>query len=462
MPRKSFIIVLFILFPLVVGLACLSSRPDPTATPTEEPVAVATEPSPEPTQPPPTQPPAQEEVQEEPTQTPKDLVVLEKSAWYQEGSTVFTGYLIENPTRDILFEDVEFTIRLFGASGNLIDTSYSNLTWFFPNTTRGVVAMFYLSDENVVVDSVDIAWTFKGTSSPGAFSDPFTTENLIYWDNDGFPQVTGKIVNNESTTYTDLRTDIICYDSSGVVVGGGTSYLDFIHLNDYMGFIAYVDSFGDVDRVEAFTSFSYSTKMIDRTDFSSDISVLQEDFYVDNFGYPQGGMIIQNETDDVLRSSVVYITFYDENDNITTAGSSFIDLLLPNSTLGVAPWLSSPPTDTNSVRYDILMLPGEADPEYVLETTPFMVNSTSITGEFDNYVLVNFTNTYSKQASEVDVFVLLFNEAGAIIGGGDTWTSEPTPAGGTAEIEVWVSYSSTETIDSVQAWAVPSFWTVFE
>lgn len=462
MPRKSFVIVLFILFPLVVGLACLSSKPDPTATPTEEPVVVVTEPITEPTQPPPTQPPVQEEVQEEPAQASKELVVLEKSAWYQEGSTVFTGYLIENPTSDIVYEDVEFTIRLFGASGNLIDTSYTNVSWFFPNTTRGVVAMFYLSDENVAVDSADITWTFKGTSSPGAVSDPFTTDSLVYWENNGYPLVTGKIVNNESTTYTDLRMDIICYDRSGMVVGGGTSYLDFIHLNDYMGFIAYVDAFGDVDRVEAFPSFSYSTRMIDKTDFLSEISVVEDYFYEDTFGYLQGGMIIQNETDEVLRSSVIYITFYDENDNIATAGSSFIDLLLPNSTLGIAPWVSTPPAETNSVRYDILMLPGESDPDYELDTSPFRINSTAVTGDFDNYVLVNFTNTYSKQASEVDVFVLLYNQAGNIIGGGNTWTSEPTPAGGTAEIEVWVSYSTTETIYSVQAWAVPSYWTVFE
>jgi hypothetical protein len=138
MPKKTFIIML-VLFPLVVGLACrFSSSPDPTATATEEPVVVVTEPIPEPTQPPPTQPP----VQEEPTQPPKDLVVLEKSNWIQEESTVFVGYLIENPSSDILYEDVEFTIRIFGSAGNLIDTSYTYIPWFYPNTTTGVAATF--------------------------------------------------------------------------------------------------------------------------------------------------------------------------------------------------------------------------------------------------------------------------------------------------------------------------------
>ncbi|MFU8827715.1 MAG: hypothetical protein ACNA70_09550, partial [Brevefilum sp.] len=106
--------------------------------------------------------------------------------------------------------------------------------------------------------------------------------------------------------------------------------------------------------------------------------------------------------------------------------------------------------------------PGDPNKYYELDSNPFRVNSTSVTGDFDNYVLVNFTNTYSKQVSEVDVYVLVFDEQGDIIGGGNTWTNEPTPAGGIGEIEVWVSYGSNKTIADIQAWVVPSYFTRFE
>jgi hypothetical protein len=313
-----------------------------------------------------------------------------------------------------------------------------------------------------MVDSVDVSWTFKGTSSPGASENPLTTDSLIYWDNFYSPVVTGKIVNNTSTTYTDIRADILCYDSAGEVVGGGVAYLDFIHLNDYMGFTSYVDTFGEVARVEAFPNLTYSTQFIDKTDFMSEISILDDYYYEDELGFLQGGIILKNETDYVLRNSIIYITFYDEDNNITTAGSDYISMLLPGDSLGITPWISLPPDGTNSVNYDILRLPGERDDNYELSSNPFRVNSTSLTGDYNNYVLVNFTNTYSKQVSEVDVHVLVFNAAGVIIGGGNTWTTESTPAGGTSEVEVWVSYGSAETVDTIQAWVVPSYFTVFE
>jgi hypothetical protein len=467
MPKKT-IIIIMILFPLIVGLACrFTSSPDPTATPTEDPaVVIATEPVVEPTLAVPTRMSEQEETQEEPTaqpvESPKDLVVLEKSTWIQEESTVFVGYLIENPSSDILYEDIEFTIRIFGSAGNLIDTSYAYLPWFYPNTTYGIASTFWISDESVMVNSADVSWTFTGTSSPVTSVKPFTTESLIYWDNFGYPIVTGKIVNNSSDTYTDIRADILCYDSAGEMVGGGVAYLDFIHLNDYMGFTAYVDTFGEVASVEVFPTLSYSTTLIDKTDFVSEISILDDYFYEDDFGSLQGGLILKNETDYVLRNSYIYITFYDEDDNITTTGGDFINLLLPGDSLGITPWISFPPDGANNVRYDILRLPGEREDNYELDANPFRVNNTTVTGDSNDYVLVNFTNTYSKQVSEVDVYVLLFNAAGSIIGGGNTWTTEPTSAGGTGEVEVWVSYSSAETIDSIQAWVLPSYWTEFE
>jgi hypothetical protein len=465
MPKKT-IIYIMLLFPLLIGLACrFTSRADPTATPTEEPaVVVETEAVPEVAAP--TKVTSQEEPAQDPSPRPvqetKDLVILDQSAWIQDGDLVFVGYLIENPSNDIFYEGVEFTIRILSPDGSLIDTSYISGLSFFPSTTRGLAALFYLADANFVVDSADISWTFTGTSTASDATDPLTADNLVVWDNGGYPIVTGKVFNSTAVTYTDIRIDILCYDQADEIVGGGIAYLDFIHLNDYMGFTAYVDTFEDVERVEAFPSFSLSTSVIDKTDFKSEISVVADSFYTDQFGYLNGGIIIQNETDAVIEASLVYITFYDKDDHVTSTGSKYIDKLLPGDTLGLAPWISSPPEEAVTERYDILFLPGDLNENYELDSNPFRVNSTSVTGDFDNYVLVNFTNTYSKQVSEVDVYVLVFDEQGDIIGGGNTWTMEPTSAGGTGEIEVWVSYGSNSTIADIQAWVVPSYFTRFE
>lgn len=466
MSKKILIIIALIIFPLVVGLACrFTSSPDPTPTPTEELVIEIESPTEAPTLVI-VQEEEQEEEQVEPTPEPvevaTDLVILEESAWMQEGSLVFVGYLIENPSSDLLYENVEFTIRLFGFSGNLIDTGYSSVPWFFPNMTTGVVSTFYVDDDSVIVDSVEVNWTFKGTSSPDTFENPFTTENIVLWDNAGYPVVTGRIINNSSTTYTDVSANIICYDSDGEVIGGGISYLTFIHQNDFMGFITYVDTFGDVASVEVFPSLNYYTQFIDKTDFWSEISILDDYFFEDEFGFIKGGIVLQNETDSVLRYSYIYVTFFDEDDNITTTGEEYIALLLPGDSLGIIPWISTPPEGSTSVRYDLLLLPGETVDDFELDSNPFRVNRATVTGDFDDYVLVNFTNTYTKQVSDLDVYVMVYNADGQIIGGGTNWTRDSIPAGGTAEIEVWVTYSDAETIATIDAWVIPNLWTTFD
>lgn len=461
MPKKAFIIIAFILFPLVVGLACLSSRPDPTATPraeavveTEATIAAAT---PEIT--------TEEEVEEP---TPPTIAVLEglemldQSMWVQDGAFVFVAYLFENFSSDVLYEDVEFTISLYDTDGKLIDQDYHSMPWFFPNQTFGLVSNFWFSIDTIVVDTVELDWNYSRTSSPGSFVNPFTTDSIVFWDNGGYPLISGKVVNKEATTYTDIRVNVICYDSTDAIIGGGYTFVDFIHLDDFMGFTTYADTFGDIASCEVFPILTYVTQFIDKTDFMSEISVLDSHFYSSDFGFIDGGFVLKNETDSVLSNSLVYITFFDENDNITATAIAYVDLILPGESLGIAPWVTTPPEEVEGMRYDILMLPGDPLDEYELESNTFKIESTSISAEDDSYVLVSFTNTSSKMVSELDVYVLLYNADGQIIGGGREWTKEPTPAGGTSEIEFWVTYASFETIETIEAWVTPSYWTEFE
>ena len=465
MPKKAFFIIAFIIFPLVIGLACLSSAPDPTATPrpvveTEEVVVI--EPTSTPTSVIIDEQEPLEEMMSPAIGVIEGLAMVDKSLWMQDGPFVFVAFLFENPASDVLYEDVEFTISIFDDQGDLVDEDYQMMPWLFPGQRVGVVSNFWLALDIIVVDRVEVDWTYSGTASPGELVDPFTTDQVVYWQNDGFPLISGKVVNNTSTTYTDIRVNMICYDSAGEIVGGGYTFIDFIHLNDFMGFSFYADTFGEIDSVEVFPILTYGSQFIDRTDFFSEISFLDRNFQEDDFGNITGGFVAKNETDRVLSNSIMYITFYDEDDQITATGVVYVDLILPGETLGIAPWVTTPPEGVESRRFDILALPGVQDEDYELVSNPFIVNSTSLSGEDDQLVRVNFSNQYSKAVSEVEVFVLVYNEDGQIIGGGRDWTREPTPAGGTSELEVWVTYADVETIVSIQAWVTPSFWTEFD
>jgi hypothetical protein len=320
---------------------------------------------------------------------------------------------------------------------------------------------FYLADENILVDSVSVEWEYDTTPANG-FANPFTISSPIFWENGDYPIVTGVINNNDPDTYTDVNANIICYDSAGEIVGGGTTNIVFVPGDDYMGFASYIDAFDSVASVEVFPTFSFNSVTYEGSDFWSEISILDDNFYSTTYGSLIGGFEVQNNLDTTLTDSVAYVTFYDKDENVTSMAEFYIDLLLPHQTLGISPWALTPADDAKTDSYDIWILPGEYETDYELTENPFVVNSTTLTGDYGNYVAVNFTNTYDKQASEVDVFILLYDANGNIIGGGHDWTTEPTPAGATAEIEVWIDYSDSKEIDSIQAWVVPNYWTEFK
>ena len=459
MQKKRLFFVFFLIFPLIVGLACSFTGKDPE--PTQTPVVI-TAPATEETTEVVTEAATEEETAPVVTGEFQDLMMLDNGVWFQDGASVFASFFFRNPNGDLVFEDVGYSVYLYDANGDEIGNDYSNIHWIFPGQTFGIVFNLYLDDENALVDSVNMDWEYDSTFAADGFTNPFTTSNLVYWQNGNYPIVTGIINNTDPDTYTDIRTNIICYNSAGEIVGGGYTYIDFVPGSDYMGFSTYVDAYDSVASVEVFPTFTYSSLQYEGNDFWSEISVLNDYFYSTTYGSLLGGFVIQSNIDTVLSDSVAVVNFYDKDGNITSTGEYYIDLLLPHQTLGISPWAMTPPDDATTDSYDVLVLPGDYESDYELTENPFVVNSATITGDYNDQVTVNFTNTYSKQASEVEVFVLVYDADGNIIGGGSDWTTEPTPAGATEVIEVWVDYGDSKEVASIKAWVVPNYWTEYE
>ena len=440
------LVALFMIFPLIVGLACLSSTPNSSAP--SQPILADQENGAT------TEPMEQEKFQE--------LVLLDNNFWTQRSGAVFVSYLFQNLNSNVIFNDVEYTIQLFDSSGSEIEMDYGTIPEIYPNQTFGVVSNFYLEDESITINTVSIDWEYAKTSSADETGYQFSITNAIFWENNASPMVTGIISNNAPETVTDVRANIICFNENGDIVGGGLTFLDFIPGQEYMGFVTYVETFDTVAAVEVYPATTLSSNYYDHPDLWSRISVLDDYFYVGEFDSLLGGVVIKNETDAVLRNSILYVTVYDDADNVTSTLKSYINILLPGDTLGISPWGFPPPDGAVSSGFDTLVLPGVVDDNYELQENPFVINSYNVTGEYDNYVTVNFSNHYSKQVSEVEVYVLVYNAEGQIVGGGNDWTPAPTPAGGSSEIDVWVFYDESQTIDSIQAWVTPSIFTNFE
>ena len=391
----------------------------------------------------------------------QDLVMLGEDFWTQQEGSVYLAFYFYNPNIDILFEDIEYTIYLYDAGGSEITNYTSNLRYLFPQETFGFSEIVYLDDEIVTVDSVEIEWTYL-SGAVEDFTNPFTVEDVTYWENEDFPMVTGKVVNTSSNTFTYVLANVILLDSNDQIVGSGYTTIQFIPGNDFMGFSTYVDAFGEVSRVEVYPTYTYSSYFYEGDDFWSELSITEDNFFLDDYGYILGGMVVQNNIDVPLSNSIAYVTFYDDNDAVTSVSAYTLELILSGGTVGIAPWASTPPVGAETSSYNILILPGDYEDDYEVTDNPFEVNSAEITGEYNDNVTVNFSNGYSKSASEVNVNVLIYDTDGFIIGGGYSWYYDPIPAGGSAAIDVWVDYDQNASIGAIVAWVYPNSWTDFE
>ena len=193
------------------------------------------------------------------------------------------------------------------------------------------------------------------------------------------------------------------------------------------------------------------------------VSITDHNFYVSQSDLLYGGAVIQNNLEDqILKDLIMTVVYYDEDDFVTGLGSQYIDYLFPGDTLGLSPYFNTPPEGADPSRYTAYIFPGDVVDDYELTENIFQVTGSELTGDFDDQVKVTFTNTYTKQVSEVDIYALVYDKDGIIIGGGSTYLDEPIPAGGTGEIEVYAFYDSDLTVSDIMVWVVPSYYTAFE
>lgn len=482
MEKKPSILYLLILFPLLVGLACtcglLPTSLNEEAPPVEEEVIVPTEVvvevvpteviEEEPVLP--TETPIPEEEPTQPVEAEPDIVppgeelVMLNDMWLREENEVFVGFELKNQLKDQNLENVSYKIILLDADENEVRTSSSRTDWLFPDQTMGVAYRTTFPADSDPIEAVVIEYEFRSQKDPDGFLNPFSSENVKMWEGTTRPIVTGIIHNNSTTTYSEIRTDIICYDVMGEIVGGGNSYHKVVPGESSVGFSEPVYVYGEVDTIEVYPRIvSSSRAREDAEGFWDHISILDEYFYETQAGGINGGVVIQNNLEEtVLKNSVVVVTVYDDDGYVTTIGYRHINYLMPGSTLGVMPSFFFLPKEAEPANYDSIVLPGLPDDDYELQDDYFTVNSAVLKEDNDNYVIVNYTSSYTKPVSEVAVFILLYNSDGQIIGGAVNKTSDPIPANGSGEVEIFVFYSREHTVEDIEVWLVPSIWTKFE
>jgi hypothetical protein len=162
---------------------------------------------------------------------PKNIeaIKINKFGFGQERINAGYGLLVENPNEGVSVERSEYHITAYTRDGSIVAVEEGYIEVILPKQKLGVGGSFYL-DEGVIADKIDVQ-VLSGEYVKSDPVPPFTAENVTLLPGSYSTKVTGQIVNPYKKDISNLRVSAIAYDSEGNIVGGGSSYADFVPAN---------------------------------------------------------------------------------------------------------------------------------------------------------------------------------------------------------------------------------------
>ena len=377
-----------------------------------------------------------------PTVTPvpeAEAIQVVAQGFGQDKQELGFAFLVENPNAGLAFESTQYQVAVYDDADTVLETDSGYIELILPSQTLGVAGTMWL-DEGVTVSKLEVQ-LLEGDSVPTEPIPTFTVESSIYYAGEYSDAATGVINNPYGIDLQDIRVSAVVYDEGGEIIGGGFTYLNFILANGSTGIEVSVITSGDVATVELYPTVSGLTFLWEETELpegASNIALAKQGFGQDDqeVGF---GMLIENPNGNfAIENSQYHITAFAEDGHVLATEEGYVEVLLPNQTLGVAGAIYLI-EDTDVARIDAQILAGdfvESDP------LPYFT-AENVTYQPDEYlpqVTGQIVSPYNKDTTDVRVSAILYNEAGEIIGGGFTYL-DFAPANGKAAVEVSVTSS---------------------
>lgn len=404
---------------------------EPTTAPTERPTEQEPTPAgdtPSPTSPPP--PTATAAGEAEPIQ-------IVKHGFGQDDQELGYAFLIENPNAGFAVETSQYQIAAYDDGGAVLETDSGYIEVVLPGQTLAIAGTMWL-DEGMTVSSIEVQ-LLEGDSVATEPLPIFTVESAAFFGGDFSDYVTGLVNNPYNLDLQDLRLSAVTYSAGGDIIGGGFGYLNFIHANGSTGAKVSVSTARDVATVELYPTVSGLTFLWDEVEVpegASNVNLVKQGFGQDDteVGF---GMLIENPNDAfAIEDSQYHITFFAEDGRVLGTEEGYVEVLLPNQTLGIG-GSSYLVMDMNVARIDAQILAGD----YVeSEQLPYFTaeNVTYQPDEWFPQATGQIVNPYNKDITDLRVSAILYDEQGEIVGGGFTYL-DFVPANGKAAVELSVT-----------------------
>lgn len=376
----------------------------------------------------------------EPTSSPtveSEAIQLLTQGFGQDGQEVGYAFLVENPNAGLAFESSQYQVAAFDEGGAVVATDSSYIELVLPGQKLGVAGTIWL-DEGVTATEVEVQLK-EGDAVPTEPIPTFTVESTHYYDSEYFAGVTGLISSPYNRDLTDLRVSAVAYNDAGDIIGGGFTFVNFILADSSAGVDVSVTSSGDVASVELYPVVSGLTVLRGEEELpeGADDIVLRKQGFGQSDRDVGFGMLIENPNDNFsVESSQYHLTAFAPDGHVLTTEEGYVDVVLPEQTVGVGGelWLDEGMT-ADHVEIQLkagTFVESEPLPHFSAE------NVTYQGGGFSPKVTGQIISPYEQDITDLRVSAIPYNEAGDIIGGGFTFL-DFVGANGDAAVEVTIT-----------------------
>ena len=382
-----------------------------------------------------------------------DVLVMKEPIYIQDQRNLITVFVFEN-VDGAGIEDIEYTITVSDASGTTIKTDTGYVDFLDAGEVTGVSSWLFL-EEGQVAEAVDIDWTYY-TDATRTNHNPFSFENSRYYFDPYWDRFTAVMVNNDSEAYTNVRVDVIAYDSAGVVIGGGFTNVNFIPGNDQVGIS--INGFVSDDPVtyEFFPRMSFISNDISNSQLTENINVLKSGFFY-NETTLGGGFLVQNTSEQVMKDAQYYISIYEEDGSVAQVASGYMNLLWPGQTFGISHGTVELSEGAAPTEFRVYLKSGNQE-DHEFSTNPLTATDVIFMPN-PNFpkVSVTINNSQSEIVENPYLTVLLFNAEDEIIGGTYSYP-DPIPANGSLTYEIFVTQVTVEPPARIEAYVTLTSW----
>jgi len=360
----------------------------------------------------------------------------------------------QNTLQDAVLRDVQYEVLVLDANGSRLAQEFGAIPWLLPRQTSALVREFDLL-VGAEAASVELRFTGGAPDPKSKLTQPFAISAPTFIVDQRSAQLTGWLSNANDMTYTEVSINAVAYNAKGEIVGGGSGYMEFVPPKDTIGVSVPATVTEAPARVEIYPWLSAYSASLESGKWWNNIKVEDWSFVTTAEGQLAGGAVLTNITDRVLTGSFYILTVSDAQGRVCLVAKDFINLILPGETLNFSPGVLRLPGTVAPSKVDLLIVPGEFG-EYALAYNPLSTSQALLEIEGESaLVRVNVLNNLNAGISTVLVSVLIQNQQGRIVGGGQILTDR-VPPNGSLRVAVPVAFlGDPETLTVITSATLP-------